>query len=204
MTEAEHLFEYVLIDNQAERTLFLLPGTGGVKEDLLFLNDQLRDTYNLVGLQGNVVEDGLRRFFKRLSPGVFDVDNVHLEVGKLARFLEWWADWHQTQIHTFAFLGYSNGANMILALLFLQPKFVKKAVLLHPMLPFVPSRQLEVSMTDVFVSHGEDDPIISEVEQKQLTDTIRKLIPDATVVTYQFGHRISPHELSEATKFLRN
>src|SRR5260221_8500204 len=97
MEEASKLFDHIFIDNHAERTLFLLHGTGGSREDFLFLNDALKKKYNLVGIQGNVDEHGLSRFFKRLSVGVFDQKNIREETEKLQRFMNAWRIIHKTK-----------------------------------------------------------------------------------------------------------
>lgn len=200
----EPLFEFEYKDNGANKTLFLFHGTGGGKSDLLFLNNDVKQKYNLVGLQGNVVEQGMRRFFKRFSEGVFDQESIKVETHKLNQFLNDWLSSHQHSLDEIAFVGYSNGANMILALLFSFPEMVKKAALLHPMLPFTPEHQLNLSQVDLLVTHGEDDPMISDTAQMALTEVLQKYQARLNIRNYDLGHRIGHTEVEDLIHFLMN
>jgi phospholipase/carboxylesterase len=71
----------------ATRTLLLLHGTGGDEHDLIPLGDQLDPGANLLSLRGPVLEHGMPRFFRRLSEGVFDLDDLRARTHQLADFL---------------------------------------------------------------------------------------------------------------------
>lgn len=139
------LFTYQYLDNKADKTLITLHGTGGTENDFLFLNDDLKDSYNLLGLKGNIDEDGLTRFFERKSPGVFDQESMKEEASKLHLFISAWMKKYSMNIDQFVSLGYSNGANMLLATMFYYPELIKNVVLLRPMLPFQPKEKYLIS-----------------------------------------------------------
>lgn len=90
MAETLAGFKYIHLDQGVKKYLFLLHGTGGNETDLLPLVGKLKTKYNLVGLRGNVSEQGMLRFFSRTAPGVFDETSIKTETAKLAKFLEAW------------------------------------------------------------------------------------------------------------------
>ena len=84
---SQRLFETVVIENDTPRLLILLHGTGGTARDFLFLNEMLNRRYTLIGLVGNVREQGMARFFRRVAPGVFDQDSLRTEAEKFRLFV---------------------------------------------------------------------------------------------------------------------
>ncbi|KPV52682.1 hypothetical protein SE17_14025 [Kouleothrix aurantiaca] len=57
-------------------TLLLLHGTGGNEHDLLGLGQALHPQAALLSPRGQVLENGMPRFFRRLAEGVFDLDDL--------------------------------------------------------------------------------------------------------------------------------
>lgn len=196
------LFNYTFIDNKSSRTLFLLHGTGGDENDFLFLNDRLKKTYNLVGLRGNIVEHGMNRFFKRNSSGVFDQDSIKEESEKLRLFISEWQKIHHLTNEQCTFLGYSNGANILLAILFYFPQLIKSALLLHPMLPFVPTESVDLSNHHIFLSYGENDEMVSTIQSQKIVDLLNKFGAKLDQYTYHEGHALIDEEFSDILKFL--
>lgn len=195
-------FRHVYKDNAADGTLFLLHGTGGTKEDFLFFDQYLDKTYNLVGLQGNVDENGMGRFFRRLSPGVFDQENIREEAKKLHDFIISWKKTHPDQSKRCVFLGYSNGANMLLAALFYFPKLLNTLLLLHPMLPFTPDPVPQLSEHDLFVSMGAHDQMVGPKQKQELLRVLKSTGAHLTVREYPSGHEITDGELQDTADFL--
>ncbi len=56
-------------DNNGSKklTLVLLHGTGGNEEDLLFLGKEIESHASILSPRGKVLENGMPRFFRRLS-----------------------------------------------------------------------------------------------------------------------------------------
>lgn len=202
MSNELNLFDYTFIDHQSTKTLFLLPGTGGDKTDLLFFDQLLKQQFNIVSLQGNVSEHGLLRFFRRLEMGVFDQESIHTETTKLKQFVEYWfKDKHLSQEQV-TFLGYSNGANMSLAMLLLFPNLFSTAVLLHPMMPFPLNPQLKLSRHRAFVSVGVQDRMIPAEEGRAVARSLKELGVEVHLHEYPGGHEVSEAELTDITTFL--
>jgi phospholipase/carboxylesterase len=202
MTNTLPLFVYTEVHNQAKKTLFLLHGTGGDEHDLLFLDEFLHQTYNLVGLRGNVIEHGMNRFFHRISEGVFDEVSIREEAKKLHEFFSFWMASHQLLPENTAWFGYSNGANMILAHILLYPEDVHQAVLLHPMLPLVPTHTMDLSDLHVFVGYGKNDVVITPEKSKEAISLLQSY--GATVSSHEYpgGHQLSQKELEDAASYL--
>jgi phospholipase/carboxylesterase len=195
------LFDHTFIDNHAAKILVLLHGTGGTKSDFLFLNDAVRGHYNLLSLQGNILEGGMARFFRRTAPGVFDLENLKEETGKLHEFVQVWMKDHAQISDELVYLGYSNGANMILSLLFSHPSVVGKAVLLHPMLPFMPG-DIDLTRKQVFVSSGQFDAMVPSKQQEALVRVLEEKGAEVIAKQYPGGHEISEQELQDVLAFL--
>lgn len=197
------LFAYSFINNNVNKTLFLFHGTGGDKEDFFFLDGLLEKQYNLVGLRGNVNEDGMNRFFKRFSHSVFDQKNISEEVNKLYYFIQEFKTSYPNLTEKTFFLGYSNGANILLAALFSFPSTFNTLILLHSMLPFENEPQLlDLSSNKIFLSHGTNDPMVSISQQQTATEVLESCKAQVFVHRYNSGHQLTTVELEDVKQFL--
>ena len=61
------------------RFLLLLHGTGGTENDLLPLAEMIDPDASVLSVRGNVLENGMPRFFRRLAEGIFDEEDLILE-----------------------------------------------------------------------------------------------------------------------------
>lgn len=196
------LFHHVFVNNNADKTLFLLHGTGGDENNFLFLDEPLNQNYNLVGLRGNVDENGLNRFFKRFSADEYDQENIKEETKKLDQFINSWCESHNLTPETTAFLGYSNGANMLLATLFYYPQTVKNLILMHSSLPFIPEKTFNFSNHSIFFSYGSNDMLITAESSKKAIEFLRSQQAKVTEKEYDRGHDVSREEVTDVVSFL--
>ncbi len=197
-------FHHVIINNNAEKTVFLLHGTGGTEHDFLFLDEALGKSFNLVGIRGNIDEHGMTRFFKRLSEGVFDQESIREEAKNLHNFITAWIQEYKTRIENLTFLGYSNGANILLAALFYYPEIMRKLALLHPMLPFDPrNKKLTLTQHTLFVSYGIRDSMVPESQSRTVIEILQSSGAEVTVGTYPSGHEIGREEIQDTVTFLQ-
>lgn len=196
------LFQYVYKDNQAPKTLVLFHGTGGSERDLFPLVDTLKNEYNFLGLKGNVQENGMSRFFKRVAEGVFDEESIAIETEKLVKFLEVWREQNGLRWDQLSYLGYSNGANMILATMLLYPEHPYKAVLLHSMLPLTPSPDISLMGSSILMSYGENDPLVGKDESERLISLLMDLGAVVEVVKHPGGHEVVTDEVKALHLFL--
>ena len=148
-------------ENPGAYTLLLLHGTGGNEGDLMPLASSFGEGYNLLGVRGNVSENGMPRFFKRLGMGIFDEEDLSFRTDELHAFVQQLSAKEGFDSNKVIALGYSNGANIAGALLVKHPRFLAGAILFRPMQPFANIVQKpEGNGTPVFFSSGAGDPTI--------------------------------------------
>ncbi len=194
------MFEYVEQDRGAGKWLILLHGTGGDKYDLLPLTERLVK-FNVLGLSGNVMEQGMRRFFARKDLGIFNEESIDKETKKLGEFMSEWKRNKGVKDEEMGWMGYSNGANMVLAMMFAYPEMIKKAVLLHPMWPLAVSGiELE---TEVLVTYGKKDVMVSEEESVRVVKLLGGLGAKVKVAKFDSGHEIGLEEREKILEFWR-
>ena len=195
-------FLYRREDKGQPRTLFLLHGTGGDENDLLPLAEAVTDQYNLVGLRGNINENGMLRFFARRAPGVFDYESIEIESDKLAAFLESWYAERNLAPQSAAFVGYSNGANILLATLLRHPNVIRKVALLHAMLPFEVDNGPDLSGVEVLLTYGDKDELIPEAESQRVARLLQSRSAQVEVVSHYGGHELGQPEVDALREFL--
>ncbi|HRN51262.1 MAG TPA: alpha/beta hydrolase [Anaerolineales bacterium] len=194
-------FIYTHQDRGQARTLFLLHGTGGDEHDLIPLVEPVSEGYNIVGLRGNISEGGMPRFFARLAMGVFDQASIEAETDKLAAFLARWYSEHDTDAKSTTFVGYSNGANMILATLLRHPTVITNAALLHSMLPFEP-RELDLAGKNFLLTYGLQDVLVPIGEAQRVTAVLQSAGASVQGFAYPGGHELTHAEQATLLEFL--
>ena len=113
----------------------MLHGTGGNELDLLPLAGMVDDQANVLSVRGNVLENGMPRFFRRLAEGIFDEEDLIFRTKELNEFLDEAAEKYDFDRDNIIAIGYSNGANIAASLLFHYQNALKGAILHHPMVP---------------------------------------------------------------------
>lgn len=194
----KHIFQK---ENLSKPTFLLLHGTGGDEKDLLGLAHFIQPEYNVLSVRGEVKENGMNRFFKRLSEGVFDEVDLVYRTQQLKEFIDQASiDYGFDKNHVIA-LGYSNGANIAGSLLFHYSDVFEKAILLHPMVP-IRKELPDLSHVSVFIGAGKNDPICPPEESIELNELLSTAQADVTLHWENNGHRISESELNAIKKWL--
>jgi len=191
-----HIFEKG--KNPDSPTLLLLHGTGGTEHDLINVGKIISEEASLLGVKGNVSEFGMARFFRRLSEGVFDEEDLIFRTKELNEFLDESAEHYQFDRNNIVAVGYSNGANIAASLLFHYQKALAGAVLFHPMVPRRGIELPDLSGTSVFIGAGENDPLVPLQETKELAELLKDANADVNVLFEQNGHQLSGNEVYTA------
>ncbi len=121
--------------DQAAPVLLLLHGTGGTERDLLPLADRISPASSVLSVRGNVLENGMPRYFRRLAEGIFDLEDLVFRTKELNDFLDSAAAEYGFDRGNLVAVGYSNGANIAGSLLFHYQGTLRGAILHHPMVP---------------------------------------------------------------------
>lgn len=182
--------------------LLLLHGTGGNEDDLLELGRFLSPGAPLLSPRGRVSENGKNRFFARFAEGVFDVEDVKLRSAELADFVLQAAAAYGLENKVPIAVGYSNGANVAAALLLLRPGVLAGAVLLHAMVPIVPDTPPALNGIPVFISGGNDDPMVPPFETERLARLLESAGASVRLYRQPGGHEVSHSEITAAGRWL--
>ena len=190
-------------DHRSGRVLLLLHGTGGDENDMIPIGRDLDPTAALLSLRGNVLENGMPRFFRRLAEGVFDEADVIRRANELADFLRKAAGQYEFDLKQLTAVGYSNGANIAAAVFLLRPGALASAVLLRAMVPLTPVSSPDLSGTRVLICSGKRDPIIPVENAGRLAAMLREAGCDVMHRFEDAGHQLVFDEIAAAKKWLR-
>lgn len=184
------------------RTLLLLHGTGGNEDSLLPLGRALAPGSALLSPRGQVLEQGMPRFFRRFAEGVFDVADLKTRTHDLAGFIRAAAREFRLDPVGITAVGFSNGANIAASLLLLHPGLVRSAILFRAMLPFEPESLPALGSTRVRLGAGRHDPIIAPENVARLAQLLEQSGASVTLDWQEAGHQLAPGEVEAAAAWL--
>ena len=188
---------------RAVPTLLLLHGTGGDENSLLELAASLYPGAALLSPRGQVLENGLPRFFRRLAEGVFDEPDLVARTHALADFVQAAAVHHGFDPARVVALGYSNGANIAAGTLLLRPELLHGAALLRPMVPLHPTTLPHLPGTPVFLASGRHDTMVPVANVEELAETLRRSGASVTHHWAEAGHPLTSPEVQATADWLR-
>lgn len=194
----KHIFHKENLDNP---TFLLLHGTGGDEKDLLPLAQLINPEYNVLSVRGEVVENGMNRFFKRLAEGVFDEKDLVDRTHQLKEFVDQAAIDYGFDRNRVVAIGYSNGANIASSLLFHYSNALSKAILLHPMVP-IHVKLVDLSGIQVFIGAGKNDPICLPNQSIELEKLLSNANAQVVLHWENSGHRLVESEIQAAKAWL--
>ena len=183
-------------------TVLLLHGTGGNEEDLIPLGHEIAPEAAILSPRGKVLENGLPRFFRRLSEGVFDIEDLKFRTNELADFVEEASKVYGFDLQRLVAIGYSNGANIAASGLFLRPDILSYAILFRPMVPLIPEDLPSLSSKHILISAGLHDPIVPDQETKNLLNLLKKAGAEVSINWQNSGHELSLEEIRKAKDWL--
>jgi Predicted esterase len=201
---SDFVHRFVPAQDAQAPTLLLLHGTGGTENDLLSVGRMLVPGAAQLSPRGRVLENGVEsRFFRRLSEGVFDVADLRYRTHELADFVQVASQEYHFDLARVVAVGYSNGANIAASMLLLRPAVLAGAILLRPLVPFVPEFPPDLSAKAVFMSAGHHDPIAAPEQTTQLEQILRSAGAQVTVHWLNGGHAISHEDIREGKLWLQ-
>ena len=183
-------------------TLLLLHGTGGDENDLLPLARMVAPAAAVLSVRGNVLEQGMPRFFRRLSEGVFDLDDLRRRTVELAEFLAAAEERYRFTPATLYALGFSNGANIAASLLLTDPAALAGGILIRAMVPFEPEPAPDLSGRAVLLSQGRNDPLIPAPRAQRLADILAAAGADVELAWQSGGHALTQGDVTVARRWL--
>lgn len=186
--------------NSAAAPLLMLHGTGGDETDLLAVGQAIGPGRALLSPRGKVLENGMPRFFRRLAEGVFDEDDVRKRADELAGFIG--EARRAYGLEAPVAVGFSNGANIAAALLFLRPEALAGAILLRAMVPLANPPEADLGGKPVVIVSGAADPIVPIGNARTLAGMLRDAKARVQHDTLPTGHGLTQGDVVIATKWL--
>jgi phospholipase/carboxylesterase len=146
----------------------------------------------------------MSRFFRRLSEGVFDENDLRLRADELSAFLTAAETEYGVSPGSWVAVGFSNGANMASALLLRHPESLAGAVLLAAMVPFQDDEPDDQALAGkpVLIVNGTKDPMATPEQTSRLADQLRRRDADVTVLPFDGGHTIDAGQLPHIKQFI--
>lgn len=180
--------------------LLLLHGTGGDENDLIPLAARMAPGSALLSPRGKVREGGMPRFFRRLTEGVFDLDDLKARALELADFVE--RARAAYALEKPVAVGFSNGANIATAVMLLQPDLLAGAALMRGTVPFMPDEPVDLGGVPVLILSGAADPLVAADRRAALADLLTRAGANVTAETLDAGHGLTPQDLAHASRWL--
>lgn len=175
-------------------------GTGGDETQFHALASELNPNATIISPRGNVLENGMNRFFRRAAEGVYDMDDLWERSEAMASFI---ADQiATTQPSRVVALGYSNGANILAAVSMIRPELIDDLILMHPLIPWTPDPQPGLAGRRILITAGRHDPICPEHLTKAFAEYLENQGTDLRLHWHQGGHEIHRDELASIQSFL--
>ena len=190
----QHIFE----KGSKQITFLLLHGTGGTERDLIGLAREIDAEVNILSVRGQVLENGMPRFFKRLAEGIFDMEDLRLRTDELKQFVDNAAVEYGFDRSQVVALGYSNGANIAANLLFRHEGSLAGAILHHPMVPDREATVPSLTGVKVWAGAGTNDMMCPPHETEELQSILTNVGADVTVDWFNFGHQLTMVEVQAA------
>jgi len=199
----ETMFIHKLIrpEKPSGRTIILMHGSGGDETTLVSLASRIAPDAVLIGIRGRVVQDGVKRWYRRVTPTEFDQKDVRAEADAFASFLRGLAGELKLDLSAATFLGYSNGANLIAALTQLHPGLVRRAVLLRPMPVLTGAAKVDLSDTRFLTIAGENDKLYFPFAPK-LEALLRGCGANVDARTIHSGHGLGDEDARIVAEWL--
>lgn len=186
-------------------TFLLLHGTGGNEEDLISLAYELDQSAAILSPRGKVLENGVApRFFRRLTEGVFDVEDLKFRTNELANFVKNASNTYGFDMDHLIAVGYSNGPNIASSMLLLRPEVLSAAILFRAMVPLLPQVLPDLTNKHIFMSSGLHDPIIPKQETERLIGLFKKAGAKVSLHWQNSGHELRMNEINTAREWLSN
>ena len=190
--------------NESALTYLMLHGTGGSERDLIPIVERIDAQANVFGVLGEVSENGMARYFKRLAEGVFDEEDLDYRTDRLHEFVMKKCSEFEIDLKKIVVIGYSNGANMAQSLLLRYPKSFYTMILLHPMNVKKNESFADLSHVKIFIGAGQFDPICPIEESDLLETRLKNANASVHVNVLNTDHRITYEEVMNVKQWIES
>lgn len=186
------MYQYIYTEGKADKPVFiLLHGTGGDENNLVPIAKAFDPEATILSIRGNVSENGMNRYFKRHGEGDYDVEDLHKRGQDLRTFIEEKAKEYNFSLNDTILFGFSNGSNIGINMLLQESSPFHKAMLYAPMYPVEIDAEVQLDGAKIFLSMGENDPIVPQAESEHVIEIFESRGADVEQVW------VNSHEINE-------
>jgi len=183
--------------------LVLLHGSATNENSLLPLAAAIAPRADHFAVRGRVVQDGDIRWFERLTPVSFVQASIVEEADAFAGFVRDLGRLFAIDPARMVFIGYSNGANLVTAVMLRHPGLIRRAVLLRAMPVLDAPPAADLSGTCVLLVAGERDVTYGPYAPA-LAGLLHDRGADVTFATVPGGHEFGDDDAALVRAWLRD
>ncbi|MHC1547810.1 VOC family protein [Phyllobacterium sp. K27] len=178
----------------------LLHGSDGSETSLMPLAASIAPDAVLFGVRGRSTEEGTARWFRRFGPLSFDQKDIRSEAEAFAAFIEGAVEAYGLDLNSTIFMGYSNGANLLAAMMQLHPGLVRNAILLRATKVLEETPDADLGGTRILSLTGDHD--LFGAHAPALENELRQAGADLIAQSVPAGHETNQHDIDAARKWL--
>lgn len=183
--------------------LLALHGTGGNEQEITRLAERIAPGAAILAPRGQVTENSAGRWFRREAEGVFDVDDVISRAHELALFISWAIGQYSLRDRSLVVTGFSNGANMALALGMLHPELAPAVVAFSGMYPFGERNPVQpLAGSRFLLLNGDQDAMAPSTSVDMLSQRATDAGAQVTRIVRAGGHGITADEIVAAAEWI--
>ncbi len=197
-------YHYIYLEKDKTKPVFILfHGTGGDENDLIPLAQAINPDFSILSLRGDVNENGMLRFFKRKAMNDIDLENLQENTEKGIEFLKSaYVELGLSNQKKIA-IGYSNGANFIVAIEQNDTSLFDGVIISHGNL-YLPKPLLKHPELKVLVTMGDNDRMISPLKTRQMAQQFKDNESDVTLFSHSMGHSLTNDELNAMKQWVES
>ncbi|WP_315920175.1 alpha/beta hydrolase [Mesorhizobium sp. SP-1A] len=203
VTTAPFAYQRVAKGADDAPTIVALHGSGADEMSMLPLAQAIMPNAGVIAPRGRIDQNGERRWFRKVTPTRFVQSSIRSEAAAFAGFLRDLSRDGILDLRSTVFLGYSNGGNLVHALMLLHPGLVRRAILLRCMpVLFWPPRP-DLSGAEALIVAGEDDQTYGRFTPK-LARLLERRGAAVAVCSVPAGHMFGEDDIELARKWCRS
>lgn len=196
-----HGFVCRIVGKPGSRTIVAQHGSGADATTMLPLARAIDPDAAIVAPQGRIDQDGERRWFLKYTPTRFDQASIRAEAAAFADFVRKLAASRRMDPARTVFVGYSNGGNLLHAMMTLHPKLVRTAILLRCMPVLDRAPMSDLSECEILCVRGAADETYRPFGAA-LVAQLRRRGASVSLRTVAAGHMLGDEDAIIARRWL--